>query len=242
MKVSGLSSLARSGSRPVMTFFALLFALASVLTLAAAANAQSADDQYGTPTSPEGPAAGSQCEVQNDTDDVVNEGDVVVCEGDFTVSEGSSVVLQDSDGTQGTFVDGQNAEVSSGSLIIEVAGDPINVVGGNDVLNTEGLFVVATTGIAAVDGKANDGKADDEAAGVGGGTTGGTTGGDAGTAGGDAGAAAGGAAGDDDDGAGGGAILGGGLLPDTGGSLVLLAAGGLALIGGGALLLRARQS
>lgn len=127
----------------------VMAALATVLLSSAAIAQQSADDQYAAPTPPSGPAAEAQCTVSNDTDGVVNVGDVITCAGDFDVSEGASVVLQDTDGTQGTFVDGDNAEITEGSLVISVTADPINVAGGNGVLNTEGLFVIATTGIAA---------------------------------------------------------------------------------------------
>ncbi|TCJ18869.1 hypothetical protein E0L93_05040 [Rubrobacter taiwanensis] len=128
---------------------ALVFAVAAMLGVAAAAGAQQpAGDQYAAPAPPPGPAEESQCVVPNDTDGIVNAGDVIECEGDFAVTPGASVVLQDGDGTQGTFIDGTNANISAGSLIIEVTADPINVHGGDGVLNTEGLFVVSVTGVA----------------------------------------------------------------------------------------------
>lgn len=138
----------------------VMAALATVLLSSAAIAQQSADDQYAAPTPPSGPAAEAQCTVSNDTDGVVNVGDVITCAGDFDVSEGASVVLQDTDGTQGTFVDGDNAEITEGSLVISVTADPINVAGGNGVLNTEGLFVIATTGIAAAPTATADASAD----------------------------------------------------------------------------------
>lgn len=134
-------------------FFGFVLAVSAALIWAGAAGAQqSADDQYEPPTAPSGPAAESQCTVPNDTDGVVNAGDRIVCEGNFDVSSGSSVVLQDGDGTQGTFIDGTNANITEGNLLISVTGAPINVSGGNGVLNTEGLFVVATTGVADAGG------------------------------------------------------------------------------------------
>lgn len=131
----------------------LVLAVAAALIWATVAHAQIIqDDQYDTPAAPSGPAAGLSVTVLGDTDGVVNEGDLLVIEGNFSVSGGSSAVLQDSDGTQGTFVDGENSEITEGSIEIAVTGEPANVNGGNGVLNTEGLFVVATTGVSAGDG------------------------------------------------------------------------------------------
>lgn len=206
---------------------ALAVAVVVALSWSAVAGAQSADDQYDEPVAPTGPAAEAQCSVSGDTDGVVNSGDVVACAGDYVIAEGASVTLQDSDGTQGTFIDGQNAEITEGSIIIAVAGDPLNVVGGNVVLNTEGLFVVATTGVSAAgDGAAVDGGAVDD------------------------GAAGGGAVAEADDAtasAGGGsdaqpasAVVG--VLPDTGGPVLFGILGGAALLGGSLLAIRRRLS
>lgn len=129
--------------------FAFFLAVGFALIWATTAHAQIQDDQYGAPTPPSGPAAGAQCTVPNDTNGVVDPGDTIICEGNFSVSQGASVILEDVDGTQGTHVDGQNSQITEGSLIISVTGEPANVNGGNDVLNTEGLFVVATTGVSA---------------------------------------------------------------------------------------------
>jgi len=54
-------------------------------------------------------------------------------------------------------IDGGNAEITEGSIIIAVTGEPANVNGGNGVLNTKGLFVVATTGISASSGAGSEG-------------------------------------------------------------------------------------
>jgi LPXTG-motif cell wall-anchored protein len=212
----------------VRVTLALAIALLAALSWSAVAHAQSADDQYDEPAAPSGPAAEAECSVFDDTDGEVNSGDTVVCEGDYVVAEGASVTLEDSDGTQGTFVDGQNAEITEGSLIIDVAGDPLNVVGGNEVLNTEGLFVVATTGISAADddGGADEVVADDGAAG-------------------DSGAAAEAgdetaAAGEDSGAQPAGASVG--VLPDTGGPIVLGLLGVVSLLGGGLLVVRRRLS
>ncbi len=130
------------------------FALAMVLALVwgTAAHAQSADDQYGTPTSPSGPLSGESVSVLNDTDGVANAGDVLLIEGDFTIAEGSSVTLQDADGTQGTLIDGVNAQIVEGSVRMTLTGDPVNVSGGDGVLGTDGLTAVASTGISASSG------------------------------------------------------------------------------------------
>lgn len=201
------------------------------------------DDQYGGTTAPSGPAAGAQCTVSGDADGVVNSGDTVVCEGEYSIAEGSSVTLEDSDGTQGTFVDGENANITEGSIIIDVTGEPAGVVGGNGVLNTDGLFVVATTGIFADDDEAvadDDGAAvdDDGAAADDGGTEAVASTGD-GTS---AQASTGGGAGAVDDSAGSGSSEDGAavaVLPDTGGSiLAFVLAGGLLLIGAGFVIRR----
>lgn len=128
---------------------ALILTVACALVWATVAHAQIIqDDQYDTPAAPSGPAASAQCTASGDTDGVVNAGDEITCAGDFSVSDGSSAVLQDSDETQGTFIDGNNSEITEGSLAIAVTGEPANVNGGNGVLKTDGLFVVATTGVS----------------------------------------------------------------------------------------------
>lgn len=196
--------------------WALAFIAAAMFALswAPAAVAQQ-DDQYGGTVAPSGPAADAQCTVSGDSDGVVNAGDTVICEGEYSISEGASVTLQDSDGTQGTFVDGQNAEITEGSIIIEVASDPVGVVGGNGVLNTDGLFVVATTGISAA------GTGADAGASAGNATASASTGDGA-----SAQAGTGGGAGED-----GAAVA---VLPDTGGSIMaFVLAGGLLLFGAG---------
>lgn len=211
----------------VKVVLGLFLAVALTFMWAGAVHAQSADDQYGQPVAPSGPAAGAQCVVPDDTDGVVGPGDTVICEGDYTVSDGSSVVLQDSDNTQGTFVDGENSEITTGSLIIEVLGDPLNVAGGNDVLNTEGLFVVATTGISAAD---DGGTADDGAVAEAGD-------GEAVAVAGDGEAVA--VAGDSDSEP---ASALAGVLPDTGGPVLLGILGVTLLLGGGLLAIHRRRS
>lgn len=214
----------------------LAFIAAAMLALSWAPSAIAQQgDQYGGTVAPSGPAAGAQCTVAGDTDGVVNSGDTVACVGEFDISEGASVTLEDSDGTQGTFVDGENANITEGSIIIEVTGEPAGVVGGNEVLNTDGLFVVATTGIFAAeddevaagdDGAAADDGVTEAVASTGDGTS--------------AQASTGGGAGDDSAGSGssedGSGIA---VLPDTGGSiLAFVLAGGLLLIGAGFVIRR----
>lgn len=211
---------------------ALSIALVAALSWSAVAQAQSADDQYDEPVAPSGPAAEAECSVSGDTDGVVNAGDTVVCVGEYVIVEGASVTLEDSDGTQGTFIDGQNAEITEGSLIIDVAGDPLNVVGGNEVLNTEGLFVVATTGISAAENVVAD---DGAVAGNNGAVA------EAGNNGAvaeaeDATASAGGGSEEQPT----SAVVG--VLPDTGGPVLLGVLGGAAVLGGGLLAIRRRLS
>ena len=88
--------------------------------------------------------------------DVVDAGDVLLIAGNFELAASGtvSVTLEDEDGTQGTFEDGVNAEITQqedGSLLITVTGDPIGVAGGDSVLNTTGLTGVSSEGIACAD-------------------------------------------------------------------------------------------
>jgi hypothetical protein len=135
----------------------MALAILLAIILSGAASAQSADDQYDEPVSPSGPAAGAEC---TSTDEAqggqVDAGDTLVCEGDYEVADGASAVVQDSDGTQGTFVDNENAQITEGSIVIQVTGEPMNEVGGNGVLNTDCLFIAVTTGITGEEGQ-NDG-------------------------------------------------------------------------------------
>lgn len=216
---------------------AFLIAVAVALVWGGMAHAQeSSDDQYGGAVAPSGPLVGFLVQVLNDAlpAGVVGPGDVLIIPGDFNVADGASITLQDSDGTQGTLIDGQNANITEGSVRIEVTGSPvINAAGENGELNTDGLFVVATTGISlagggavAGDGAAAEGGAvasDGAAAGNGAAAEGEAAAGD--------GAAAEGEAGSDG--------VAASILPDTGGTAtVALLAGGLLAAGGGLVLLR----
>ena len=91
--------------------------------------------------------------------DVVDAGDVLLIAGNFELAASGtvSVTLEDEDGTQGTFEDGVNAEITQqedGSLLITVTGDPIPVDGAggeDDVLDTAGLTGVSSEGISCAD-------------------------------------------------------------------------------------------
>jgi hypothetical protein len=117
------------------------------------------------PTACEGdPVEGAEIEVRELTDatnvpGVVDNGDVLAIAGTFELAASGtvSVTVEDEDGTQGTFEDGVNAEITQeedGSLLITVTGDPIPVDGAggeDDVLDTAGLTGVSSEGISCAD-------------------------------------------------------------------------------------------
>ena len=115
------------------------------------------------PTACEGdPVEGAAIEADEalgTTLDVVDAGDVLLIAGNFELAASGtvSVTLEDEDGTQGTFEDGVNAEITQqedGSLLITVTGDPIPVDGAggeDDVLDTAGLTGVSSEGISCAD-------------------------------------------------------------------------------------------
>jgi len=139
----------------------LALAVAAALSCATGAYAQtSAGVQYGPLAAPSGPAAGLSCSSLSSDDGLLNAGDSVVFSGDFSVASGAAVVLDDADGTQGTLIDGQNARIGADGITIEVTGDPINVAGGNGVLNdTVCDSLVATTGVSAASEEPSEGGA-----------------------------------------------------------------------------------
>lgn len=155
----GTSSTAFYGS----WVLALALALAATLFFATLANAQSpeqksAEFQYEELEAPSGPLAGIPCLGPEDADGVVGPGDVITLAGSFAVSPGASIVLQDTDGTQGTLIDGVNAEIAAvDGIEVSVTGEPVNVVGGDKVLSDVCDSAVASTGIAA--DEADDGGA-----------------------------------------------------------------------------------
>jgi hypothetical protein len=137
----------------------LALAVVLALTWATVAQAQSQsskDAQYGEPVAPSGPAAGAMCMSVQSDDNLLNAGDTASFEGNFSVAPGASLILEDADGTQGTLIDGENAEISSGddgNIEVAMTGDPLNVVGGDGVLGADVCnSVVTTTGIAAAQG------------------------------------------------------------------------------------------
>jgi len=118
----------------------------------AEASQRSSDAQYPLLTAESGPAAGLSCsrlDLGND-DGLFGAGDRAVFPGGFSISSGASVILDDMDGTQGTFIDGQNATITgSSSLTVEATGDPIGASGGDGVLSdTVCNSIVATSGIS----------------------------------------------------------------------------------------------
>lgn len=192
---------------------ALVFAVAIVLALTwtVTAQAQSFKAQYGDRVAPSGPAAGAECTSLQSDDGLLNAGDTVSFEGSFTVAPGASLVLEDSDKTQGTLIDGENAEISAGdngNIELLVTGAPLNPVGGDGVLSSDVCNSVGTTtGIAAAQGVGFSGGAAE-------------------------GAASGGTASDSS------ALIS--VLPDTGGTLLLALLGGLAFMGAGLAVHRLR--
>lgn len=127
------------------------------LTHVGVANAQTqpkksgSGGQYAKLVAPSGPAAGAQCGLIESADDLLNTGDLVTYSGDFSVAPGASVIVDDEDGTQGTFVDGKNAAIAgnNGDIVIRVTGNPLNVVGGDGVLSAMVCnSIVSTTGVS----------------------------------------------------------------------------------------------
>lgn len=145
--------------------FAVAAALSCAVALAAGASAQtSADVQYGALQASAGPAAGLSCSALESDDGLLDAGDVVTFPGDFSVASGAAVVLDDADGTQGTLIDGQNARIGADGITIEVTGEPINVAGGDGVLNdTVCDSIVATTGVFGASAGPSGGSSGSEA-------------------------------------------------------------------------------
>jgi len=194
-----------------------------VLLWAHAAHAQSAETFYFNDVNallaqPSGPAAELGCSTVESNDGLLNAGDVAVFPGNFSVAPGASVVLEDTDGTQGTLVDGVNAVVTGGNIRIALTGDPLNVAGGDGVLSDDVCdSVVTTTGVAGAAGISG-------LAGTAGATGPAGASGLAGTAGVQAGSA--GVSG----------VVG--VLPDTGGLPIVGLLGAFALLGTGVAILR----
>ena len=212
----------RIGIAPSGVGWAAGIALAAAFALvwATVAQAQSFEVQYGEPEAPAGGLAGTSCMYVQSEDGLLNAGDVVEYRGNYSISSGASAVIDDSDGTQGTFIDGRNAEISEGSggdgIRIAVTGDPINVSGGDGVLSEKICnSIVASTGIF---GDASGGGAEGLLAGLFGDPPGEGSSGSEGSSG----------------------TLGLSVLPETGGVAVLLYLGMLFVAGGGLIVLRHR--
>ena len=143
-----------SASSGVRWTAGIALATAFALVWATVAQAQSFRVQYGEPEAPAGGLAGTSCMYVQSEDGLLNANDVIEYRGDYSISSGASVVVDDSDGTLGTFVDGRNAEISESrggnGIRIAVTGDPINVSGGDGVLSDRVCnSIVASTGIVA---------------------------------------------------------------------------------------------
>lgn len=191
----------------------IALAAAFALVWATVAQAQSFEVQYGDPEAPAGSLSGTSCMYVQSTDGLLNAGDVVEYKGDYSIAKGASVVIDDSDDTLGTFIDGRNAEISQGSggdgIKIAVTGDPINVSGGDNVLSDKVCnSIVASTGIFGSTGSTG---IFGDPPGSGGGNSLGL-----------------------------GGSLGLSVLPDTGGVAILLYLGMFLAAGGGLVLLRHR--
>ena len=103
-----------------------------------------------------GPLAGTRVETLSTDPD--REVEVITIPGpECTAEEGASFVLQDEDGTQADFIDGDNVRITEareGLRVRSIAAGrgadivPLNERGGDDVLDTGGLVIVTSTDIA----------------------------------------------------------------------------------------------
>lgn len=143
---------------------AVVTALVSSVVLAQAK--ENDDVQYKPKKSSTGAMAGATCTAAGNQNGVFDPGDSITYPGNFTVAPGASADIDDTDGTAGTFIDGKNAKISSdkGGINVTVVGDPINVSGGDGVLNdTVCKSIVASTGIS--EGSADVGSSSGDAGG-----------------------------------------------------------------------------
>ena len=103
-----------------------------------------------------GPLAGTR--VGTLSTDPDREVEVITIPGpECTAEEGASFVLQDEDGTQADFIDGDNVRITEAREGLRVRSSaagrgadivPLNERGGDDVLDTGGLVIVTSTDIA----------------------------------------------------------------------------------------------
>jgi len=134
---------------------------------------RSEDQQYRTSQlEAPGPLAGTET-VTLDTDEDGST-DRIIIRRDCIAKQGASVVLQDDDGTQGTFIDDENVQIteSNDRLVIESSPPgPIgafDIRGGDDTLDGGGLTVATSTDITCEDEDGGDGGGDDDGVGDGG--------------------------------------------------------------------------
>ena len=148
----------REGSVRTGILWAVGLALVVVVALLSTATTAQAqiprendDDQYGSPSESKGPVAEKMCRAAGNQNGVFDAGDSITYPGRFTVAPGASAVIDDTDDTVGTFIDGRNAEISSddSGVTVAVTGAPINVSGGDGRLDdTVCESIVASTGIS----------------------------------------------------------------------------------------------
>jgi hypothetical protein len=78
---------------------------------------------------------------------------------DCTAGEGASFVLQDEDGTQADYIEGTNVQIDEGDPGLRVVGlgvqnaniSPLNIRGGDGILDSGGLVIVTSTDIECTD-------------------------------------------------------------------------------------------
>lgn len=139
----------------VIWISALVLTVASALFYTATAFAQppgtrSVEFQYQKLQAPPGPMVGETlCNRSNNPDGTANPGDTFTLPSGFAISPGASITLRDRGGTQGTLIDGENAEITDGTNIT-VTARPMSVSGGDGRLSDEACEeIVASTGIAS---------------------------------------------------------------------------------------------
>ncbi len=119
----------------------------------------------GEPASPSGPLAGANVDVRGGDDgNEIDRGDELRIKGDYEVRSGASITIEDDDGTQGTFVDGRNANIveTDYGIRIDVTGAPIGVNGRDETLGESGDVEAVTSTDVQRDGggSGNGGDAD----------------------------------------------------------------------------------
>jgi hypothetical protein len=146
--------------------FALLFAAVFALTLAFVSVAGAQDDGSGIP-------AGTPAEGTN-PDNATSPPNLVTIAESCTVDEGASITLEDGDGTQASFTDGQQEIEITGNGEVRIDGPDDDYIGdhatfpnpNDQSFDTDGDYQVATTTGIRCDGGggAEDGDRDDDVA------------------------------------------------------------------------------